>query len=105
MWPIQICGVLNSIYFKSLSNTQYFHLTEIRTKIGRSFNLWLAAKEAASHDEKQKKTFKDGDKVILIEENSAKENVVIIKFDGDKCTMSTLDGRMVINLMNSGIIK
>jgi hypothetical protein len=40
----------------------------------------------------------EGDKVILIEEYSTKENIVIIKFHGDKCTMSTPDGKIVVNL-------
>ena len=40
----------------------------------------------------------EADQLILIEENSPVENIVIIKFDGDKCTLSTLDGKMVVNL-------
>ena len=49
----------NRFEVKCPDYTEYFHMTEIGRKIGRSFNLWLTAKEAVSHDEKTKKTLKE----------------------------------------------
>jgi hypothetical protein len=40
----------------------------------------------------------EDNKVTMIEDGSTKKNIVIIKFDGDKCTMTTIDSKMVINL-------